>query len=88
MSADRCSARRTAAGILIGLGAMAAAAQDEPPDMEFLEYLGSWEQGDADWLLFEPAVTGDERQDPGTGEDDGQPAAAANPEATESKDES
>lgn len=28
------------------------AADDEQPDMEFLEYLGSWEESDEDWLLF------------------------------------
>ena len=22
------------------------------PDIEFLEYLGSWEESDADWVLF------------------------------------
>ena len=25
---------------------------DELTDMEFLEYLGSWEESDADWLIF------------------------------------
>ncbi len=28
-------------------------ADDEQPDMEFLEYLGSWEESDEDWLLFD-----------------------------------
>ena len=27
-------------------------ADDEQPDVEFLEYLGSWEESDEDWLLF------------------------------------
>ncbi len=27
-------------------------ADDEQPNMEFLEYLGSWEESDEDWLLF------------------------------------
>jgi len=27
-------------------------ADDEQPDMEFLEYLGSWQESDEDWLLF------------------------------------
>jgi hypothetical protein len=44
-------------------------AADEPlPDAAFLEYLGSWEGSDEDWLLFERAVPeqGDdmERSDP------------------------
>jgi hypothetical protein len=28
-------------------------ADDEQPDLEFLEYLGSWEESDEDWLLFD-----------------------------------
>lgn len=28
-------------------------AEEEQPDMEFLEYLGSWEESDEDWLLFD-----------------------------------
>ncbi len=27
-------------------------AEAEQPDMEFLEYLGSWQESDEDWLLF------------------------------------
>ncbi len=37
----------------IACGGMAAAADDELPDPEFLEYLGSWEESDEDWLLFD-----------------------------------
>lgn len=59
-------------------------ADDEQPDMEFLEYLGSWEESDEDWLLFdrrdEEAVAADERKrsDP----------APAGKESMESDDES
>ena len=59
-------------------------ADDEQPDMEFLEYLGSWEESDEDWLLFHvpesEAVAADEkkRSDP----------APAGKESTESDDES
>jgi len=59
-------------------------ADDEQPDMEFLEYLGSWEESDEDWLLFYvpeiEAVATDEkkRSDP----------APAGKESTESDDES
>ena len=28
-----------------------AAGDDDLPDIEFLEYLGSWEESDEDWLL-------------------------------------
>lgn len=59
-------------------------ANDEQPDMEFLEYLGSWEESDEDWLLFDgpesEAVAADEkkRNDP----------APAGKESTETDDES
>lgn len=26
-------------------------AQDEGPDLSFLEYLGSWQESDEDWLI-------------------------------------
>ncbi len=56
----------------------AADDADAVPDMEFLEYLGSWEESDEEWILF-------------AGEDD-VPARRADPapdgEASEeSKDE-
>ena len=59
-------------------------AEDEQPDMEFLEYLGSWEESDEDWLLFDvkndEVVAADEieRSDP----------AASGKESTETDDES
>ena len=59
-------------------------ADDEQPDVEFLEYLGSWEESDEDWLLFDlrerETVIADEkeRNDP----------APAGKESTESDDES
>jgi hypothetical protein len=61
-----------------------AVADNEQPDMEFLEYLGSWEETDEDWLLFagpdSEAVAADEkkRSDP----------APDSEESTESDDES
>ena len=29
------------------------AADDDLPDVEFLEYLGSWEESDEDWLMID-----------------------------------
>ena len=58
------------------------AAGEEAPELEFLEYLGSWEESDEDWLLFkavddEPVQVPEERIDPApTGE-----------ESTETEDE-
>ncbi len=59
-------------------------ADDEQPDVEFLEYLGSWEETDEDWLLFagpdSEAVAAEQkkRNDPAPGGE----------ESTESDDES
>jgi len=35
---------------LLGLSGVTA-GDDELPDIEFLEYLGSWDESDEDWLL-------------------------------------
>ncbi len=52
-------------GVLI-CGGVAAAEEDEAPDMEFLEYLGMWEESDEEWQIFEETMTADneERSDP------------------------
>lgn len=69
---------------LIGCSGVAAAADEEQPDLEFLEYLGSWEESDEEWLLFNEteqetaAKDGEKRTDP----------APAGEESTELEDES
>ena len=42
------------------------AADDEIPDMEFLEYLGLWEESDEEWLIFADSdeAEKEERSDP------------------------
>ena len=37
---------------LIGITGIVVADEAEAPDLEFLEYLGSWEESDEDWLLL------------------------------------
>ena len=51
--------------LLVGCS-LVLAADDEVPDVEFLEYLGLWEESDAEWLIFHEPVTADteERSDP------------------------
>ena len=66
------SARRTRGtwwpGALLVVCGMAVATDAEAPEMEFLEYLGMWEESDDEWLLFADAdtvvVESDERIDP------------------------
>lgn len=62
------SARRQLALLVCGLciGAAAGAEEQPDPDVEFLEYLGMWEQTDEDWLLHddEETVVVEERSEP------------------------
>ena len=37
---------------LLTCGGAAIAQETEMPDLAFLEYLGSWEESDEDWVLF------------------------------------
>jgi hypothetical protein len=52
--------------LFVSVDAIAEAENDEVPDMEFLEYLGLWEETDQDWLLLEDeeVADNDERRDP------------------------
>lgn len=46
-------------------------ADEESPDIEFLEYLGSWEESDDEWLLFtDDAVADEDGADPESNADD------------------
>jgi len=54
--------------IVLGLwlGAGVQAADEPPPDAEFLEYLGMWEESDEEWVLQEGLLTAEneDRSDP------------------------
>lgn len=56
MSANKSQAATgLKAAVICGLigGSFPALADDsEVPDLAFLEYLGSWEESDEDWVLF------------------------------------
>ena len=64
------SARRTCRNALLFLAVGAAgtvlAAEAEEPDMEFVEYLGLWEESDEEWLMVEHQIDAEseERIDP------------------------
>ncbi len=72
MSARYCkSDAAISVALLCGLLACSyptSAADDDQPDMDFLEYLGSWEESDEDWLLLNEAMqevaSDDKRSDP------------------------
>jgi hypothetical protein len=63
MLAD-CQISAMLCGLLLYGGA--AVAEDTVPDIEFLEYLGMWEESDEDWLLLEGTIEAEteERSDP------------------------
>ena len=58
--------------LLCGIALCASAAavaeteDDKVPDMEFLEYLGMWEESDEEWLLLdeEEVALNEQRSDP------------------------
>ena len=42
---------------LTGACGLVTAEDTEAPDLEFLEYLGSWEEAEEDWILLAPDVS-------------------------------
>lgn len=54
MSADRSSLRLPVVVVcgLLNAGSVVAADEVEMPDMDFLEYLGSWDESDEDWIVL------------------------------------
>lgn len=64
MSADRAY-RAILCGLLLCAG-LGFAEEVEAPEVDFLEYLGMWEESDEDWQILEETLTADneERTDP------------------------
>lgn len=58
-------------GVLACSG-LAVAEEVEAPDLEFLEYLGSWQQSEEDWVLVAGAI--DVPTQAGQNEDEQSPA--------------
>jgi len=40
---------------------LVVAADEELPEIEFIEYLGLWEDSDEDWVLFSDSFNADKR---------------------------
>jgi hypothetical protein len=58
---------------LLAIGGIVVADDEVLPDMEFLEYLGLWEESDEDWVVLaaeaiEKVASEDERTDPASQE--------------------
>ncbi len=73
------SGKRALTGLMLIACSFVVVADEEIPEIDFIEYLGLWEESDKDWLLFsEPYSAGNnERSDP----------APEGEESTEKKDE-
>jgi len=54
MLASRCL---TAALLIVA--SLAVAADEELPEIEFLEYLGLWEESDEEWVMFNDPLNAD-----------------------------
>lgn len=69
MSGKRCT-RVLLPGILLGACSLVLAADEETPEMDFIEYLGMWEESDDVWLALDDSdehvsADSDERVDSG-----------------------
>ena len=61
--------------LLIGCTGIVVADDETMPDIEFLEYLGSWEESDEDWVVLaaeavEQVASEGERTDPAAKEEE------------------
>ncbi len=75
------SVRRALVGSLLAACSLVVAADEELPEIEFIEYLGLWEESDEDWTMFTDPIEArnesEERSDP----------APEGEESTETRDE-
>ena len=65
MSAERLVRLAVIWGLIVA-SSLVAAEDAEAPDLEFLEYLGLWDESDEDWLLLdkEAAAENEQRSEP------------------------
>ena len=58
--------RKALVWLMCGVAGTVLAADAEEPEMEFLEYLGLWEESDEEWVMIDRQLSleTDERIDP------------------------
>jgi len=78
------SARRALLGSVLMVCSLLVAADEVLPEIEFIEYLGLWEDSDEDWVLFSDSFNADKRA---KNEERSDPAPEGE-ESTEKDDES
>ncbi len=52
---------RYLAAILLCVCSIAVVADEELPEIEFLEYLGLWEESDEEWVMFNDPLIADNK---------------------------
>ena len=58
------SVKRVFIASLLMLCSVLVVADEELPEIEFIEYLGLWEESDEDWMMFsDPIKAGNEEQE-------------------------
>ena len=57
------SVRRFLGVVLMSVCSVAVVADEELPEIEFLEYLGLWEESDEDWVMFSDPIKADNNVD-------------------------
>ena len=68
---------------LMGCSGMVVAEETDLPDLEFLEYLGSWEESEEDWVLLAEKTDREKESD----QDDGKVPAPDGEKLAELEDE-
>ena len=53
------SVKRAAGALLLCCCSVVVVADEELPEIEFLEYLGLWEESDEDWVMFSAPIKAD-----------------------------
>jgi len=57
------SAKRLLSVVLLSVCSVVVVADEELPEIEFLEYLGLWEESDEDWVMFSDSINVDKKVD-------------------------
>lgn len=67
--------------------AAAARAQDDDPDLGFLEYLGSWQESDEEWLIVADMEREELAEAHADSDEDGTSAKAKDADETDDADD-
>ena len=57
-------AKRLLGAVLLCCCSALVVADEEMPEIEFLEYLGLWEDSDEDWVMFSDPISAENKDQP------------------------